>query len=272
MDRMAVQSDGRVVVSGYHRALYKPVLMRLNHDGSIDRSFGKDGFAEVGRGFTSFMSIEPGGDRILLCGPGIQRLTADGSPDITFGSAGTGVISLGSQGLPAFDDCHGVLALQGGGVVYLGIREGIAAGGLDQPLVGGLTSLGLVDQRFGAGSGANAIPLAPLDVYRGSWFDLDLRLIRLRGGDALLAWRAGKDLQLARIDLGGEALSPVQAIPVLKRVGSVVPTPVVVAPSAPVPSVPPAEGTAGGGALGALELAMLAAVALVARRRRYPET
>lgn len=272
--RMAVQGDGRLVVSGYHRTLKKLVLMRLNHDGSVDSSFGQDGFAQVGADLTDFMSIEPGGDRILLCGPGIQRLTADGRPDITFGGAGTGMVNLGTAGMPAFDDCHGVLALQGGGVVYLGIREGVVAGDPDLPVVGGLTSLGLVDKRFGAGSGASAIPLTPMQVFRGGWFDLDLRLIRLRSGDALLTWRKGVDVELARIDLGGEASLPVQVVPVLKRIGSVEPASVPGAPASSVPPVAaavpamPSAGAAGGGSLGAIDLAWLAVAVLIVIRTR----
>ncbi len=284
-DRLAQQGDGRLIVSGYHRSLRAMVVTRLDLQGHVDVTFGSGGFAVLPRGtrvqYSSNLSIEPGGDRILLCGPGIARLTADGQLDTTFGVRGSGYVEFGTDGLPALDFCSGVLALRGGGVAYVGIRRAARSDGFDSVYVGGLTSAGLVDRRFGSGSGATEIDLGLVREDDAGWVWFQSAFVGTRSGDALLTQVThgpSPGLRLARVDLGSGAALP-DAPPPGPPAPPPAPTPpspppapptsdpppVAPAPS-PEPEAPASRG--GGGALGALEAALLLLGALVVSRRR----
>jgi len=259
-------------VSGYHRSLRAAVVTRLALQGNVDRPFGQGGFAVVAQCFTGNLSIEPAGDRIVLCGPGVMRLTSDGGVDTTFGTDGTGVVAFGKGDLPAIDYCYRVLAVQGGGAVYVGIRDGLAAGGYDQALIGGLTSAGTIDRRFGAGSGVAAIGFGPLRGSPESWGDLNAALIGTRSGDALLSWVAADaypELFLARIDLGSGASLPTSpaAVP-SPRPPVATPPPATSTPPAgtPPPSPGDARGSGGGGRTDWVLLMLLGLAAGLARR------
>jgi len=169
--RMARQSDGRLIVIGHHRTLGDMVVMRLDPGGRVDQTFGDNGFAEIDTRHISNMSIEPTSDRIVLCGAGVVRLTPDGQLDTTFGLRGTGYVAFGSDSVPMFDFCHGMVTPRAGGVVFIGIRQGQGVSGSDRAFVAGLTSIGTVDTRFGAGTGASEIDLGSIRVT-GEWQDI----------------------------------------------------------------------------------------------------
>jgi uncharacterized delta-60 repeat protein len=270
--RMAQQGDGRLIVSGYHRSLRAAVVTRLDLQGDVDRSFGQGGFAVVAQGFTGNLGIEPAGDRIVLCGPGVMRLTSDGGVDTTFGTDGTGVVPFGKGELPAIDYCYRVLAVQGGGAAYVGIRDGLAAGGYDQALIGGLTSAGTIDRRFGAGSGVAAIEIGPLKGSPDHWFDLNAALIGTRSGDALLSWvtaDAYPALFLARIDLGSGASLPTSpaAVPSPRPAVATPPPPTSALPApVPPPAAGDARGSGGGGRTDWVLLLLLGLAGGLARR------
>ena len=152
--RMARQSDGRLIVSGYWRSLQRQGLMRFDLDGTPDQTFGDNGFAALDDGYIGNLAVEPDTDRIVLCGPALVRLTSDGHLDTTFGVHGTGYVAFGSDSVPSFNYCHRMLAMWDGSLVFIGIRTGEAPLGFDRAFVSGLTSSGLADLRFGAGSGA----------------------------------------------------------------------------------------------------------------------
>jgi uncharacterized delta-60 repeat protein len=261
--RLAQQGDGRLIVSGYHRSLKASVVTRLDLQGDVDRSFGQDGFAVLGQAVSHNLAIEPGGDRIVLCGPAIMRLTSDGRPDPTFGNDGTGIVAFGSGDVPASDFCYRVLALQGGAVIYVGIRQGLAAGGYDQALIGGLTSAGTADRRSGSGSGVATLGFGPLKATPEPWFDMGATLIGTRSGDALLTWVTAAEyptLVLARIDLGSGASLPTEPVPEATQPPPVATSPPPAsAPAAPAPSSAAGSGSGGGRADWALLLLGLAA-------------
>jgi uncharacterized delta-60 repeat protein len=97
---IALQSDGKLVVSGYSVTLpFQLVAARLNPDGSLDTNFGTNGkqatnFASQGAS-GGYVQIQPNG-KIVLAGsplsyPGglaAARLNTDGSLDESFGSHG----------------------------------------------------------------------------------------------------------------------------------------------------------------------------------------
>jgi uncharacterized delta-60 repeat protein len=91
-DSIAVQPDGKIVVVGqiWPQA---GVLARLEADGTIDESFGRDGFL-VDRRLPPFQALALGGDgRIAAAAVGgvrLARYLPDGSPDAGFGVGGVG--------------------------------------------------------------------------------------------------------------------------------------------------------------------------------------
>jgi uncharacterized delta-60 repeat protein len=273
--KMALQSDGRLIVSGYHRTLKKSVVMRIDANGQLDPTFGQAGFARIESGYTGNLSVEPDSDRVVLCGPGIVRLTSDGQPDTTFGLRGTGYVAFDSDAVPMFDYCNRLLTPRGGGVVFIGIRQGQAAGGYDRAFVAGLNADGTVDTRFGAGSGASEINLGAIKGSRDWYYDTGNSFIATRGGNALLTWWSDSDpgLKLARVDLGGT--DPVVVVPPTAEPAPPPPTaePAPPPPTAPTPTptVRSGGGHGGGGAFGWIELAAfgLGLGGLARRRLRF---
>jgi len=258
--RMALQSDGRLIVSGYHRALGLQVLMRLDADGRVDPTFGQDGFAVLSAPITRNLSIEPDTDRIVLCDVDVIRLTRDGHLDTTFGLHGTGYVGFGKDSVPMFDFCHRMVTPRGGGIVFVGIRRGQAADGYDQAFVAGLTSTGVVDTRFGSGTGASEINLGQVRGTQDSWFDFSSSFIATRDGNALLTWLAesAAGLKLARVELGGTSAGG--AVPAPTPAPTPAPAPAPTPAPTPItsPSVGSGSGHGGGGAVNWFELALLA--------------
>ena len=254
--RMARQSDGRLIVSGYWRSHLRQGLMRFDLDGTPDQTFGDNGFAALDDGYIGNLAVEPDTDRIVLCGPALVRLTSDGHLDPTFGVHGTGYVAFGSDSVQSFNYCHRMLAMWDGSLVFIGIRTGEAPLGFDRAFVSGLTSSGLADLRFGAGSGAKELELGSIRGSTSWWGDVSGALIATRDGDALLSWVTADGLRLARIDLdagsGGEVTPPSSTPP----------------PSSEAPPEPSAlrtpviqgsdGGSGGGGSFAWLDLVLLA--------------
>ena len=251
--RMARQSDGRLIVSGYSRTLHHQGLMRFDLDGTADETFGDDGFAALDDGYSGNLAVEPGTDQIVLCGPALVRFTPDGHLDTTFGVHGTGYVALGNDSVPQFSYCHRLLAMWDGSIVFIGVRTGEAPLGFDRAFVSGLTSSGLADLRFGAGSGASELQLGSIRGSTDWWGDGSSALIATRDGDALLSWMTTDGLRLARIDLdaGSAGETPPSSTPPPPSE----PPP---QPSASPPVILGSGGSGGGGSLAWVDLALLA--------------
>jgi hypothetical protein len=236
--------------------------MRFDAYGTVDPTFGDNGFAVLDDGYSGNLAIEPGTDRIVLCGPALVRLTPDGHLDTTFGMQGTGYVAFGTDSVPTFSYCHRLLAMWDGSLVFIEIRTGEGLLGYDRAFVAGLASSGLADLRFGAGSGASELELGLIHGSADWWGDVSSALIATRDGDALLTWVTADGLRLARIDLdGGNPPSP--------------PTDPPQEPNAPPPPVTPGSdgGSGGGGSFAWLDLALLAlASTMTALLRRRGNT
>ncbi len=95
---VAVQPDGKIVVAGnaaFGSYDMISVLARYNADGTLDRTFGRDGKVtsfDYDYGLTSVnaIAIQPDG-KIIIAGDGfaLARYNADGTPDTTFGTLDT---------------------------------------------------------------------------------------------------------------------------------------------------------------------------------------
>src|SRR5688572_5200922 len=118
---VAVDDRGRTVVAGGHGD--DALLMRLNPDGSLDRTFSRDGIYQVDFGslreFVTGVELLPDGRILALVDniSGVQtlmRLRGDGTPDPTFGRGGavqaTFIPGLLPFGLAVQDDDKILLA------------------------------------------------------------------------------------------------------------------------------------------------------------------
>jgi uncharacterized delta-60 repeat protein len=90
-------NDGKIAIVGTNASLSSsPVLARFNTNGSLDTTFGSQGFVplDIGPWRVTFDSSE----RFVIAGGNmaLQRLNPDGTPDTTFGSGG--VVTTGLPG------------------------------------------------------------------------------------------------------------------------------------------------------------------------------
>lgn len=128
---IVLQPDGKLVAAGYavQQAQKEVSLMRFNADGSIDSTFGQNGFAEMNVGIihsiAKTLCLQSDG-KILVAGyydnnfyndAFIARFNADGTPDSGFGSAGLITYVMGSQ----YDEFHDI-AVQNDGKIVVGGR------------------------------------------------------------------------------------------------------------------------------------------------------
>lgn len=112
---VAIQPDGKIIATGYasfdsnHRneLHYAFSTVRYHNDGSIDASFGYNGFASTSIGFNSIgnaIALQPDG-KVIVAGTSdgrfaLARYLPDGRRDPDFGAHGTAVTSVG-QGAAA---------------------------------------------------------------------------------------------------------------------------------------------------------------------------
>jgi uncharacterized delta-60 repeat protein len=119
---VAIQPDGRIVVAG--RAGGALLLARYEPDGSLDHSFGTEGFVtrdfSAGPDIAYALAIQPGG-RIVVAGRAadavlLTRFEPNGSPDMRFGRAGGTITEVSRD-----DDVgRGVAVRDGGEIVVVG--------------------------------------------------------------------------------------------------------------------------------------------------------
>jgi uncharacterized delta-60 repeat protein len=144
---VAIQSDGKIVVGG--ETSNQGGFLRLNANGTLDRSFGKNGVVSSIR-FSDIDSIVVGmaiqtDGKIVAAGNGVPgrggvvRLNPNGTADTTFGTSGTGLVSL--------DITPVLFALQPDGkMLVVGGAPGTGIG-----LIERLDSNGQLDTTFGSG-------------------------------------------------------------------------------------------------------------------------
>ena len=105
---VAIQSDGKIVASGYTQVAGDIIVVRLNTDGTLDTSFDTDGIVVIDFeqvfNIGETVAIQSDG-KILIGGDTnddfmLARLNADGSLDNTFGIAGMAKTEFGTN--PSF--------------------------------------------------------------------------------------------------------------------------------------------------------------------------
>jgi uncharacterized delta-60 repeat protein len=131
---IAIDSSGRLVLAGYFHdsSIGKETdfaLIRLKADGSVDSSFGDDGFVKIDRGYYDYVTsvtLQSDG-KIIAAGytlgnynsdsqPIAFRLDSDGILDSSFGSSGVVEVSLAHDGSfsESLVDSTGRIVLVGG--------------------------------------------------------------------------------------------------------------------------------------------------------------
>jgi uncharacterized delta-60 repeat protein len=178
--RVALQSDGKIVVGGTKRFdsfpayAYLPTLARYTPDGVLDSSFGGGniivGGAGLGLNTVTAMAIQPDG-KILLVGDSrawvfgwgtstsslgwVVRYLPDGTPDTSFGNGGVMNLSGTLQ-----SSCDSV-AVQPDGKILLSVSTST---GFNPPppqmMLWRLNSNGTFDPTWGGGDGIVDIPAA----------------------------------------------------------------------------------------------------------------
>jgi uncharacterized delta-60 repeat protein len=208
VEDLALQRNGKVVAalaSGGEGPYLGAARYRL--DGSLDRSFGADGFARTDRFFGRLkgeaqgqaIAIQRGG-KILLAGyredsnlhaaPVLARLRPNGKPDRGFGSKGLVMPRLREKDAVVL---HGVAVQRNGRIVAVGARNE-RRGGKPAGLVIAYRPDGRIDRRFGH-NGRVAFPhRRSIDGYTA------LRdIVVLPGGKMLVVGYIGDRFLLLRL-------------------------------------------------------------------------
>ena len=190
---MLRQADGKYLVAGNESLSLNEqtgLIARFNVDGSLDTTFGTNGFARLnpvaGGGVLYDFTLQPDG-KILTVGPGmtIFRLNLDGSRDVSFGENGKAVVEIPSQVSGSAGDSqsdgYSVLVQPDGNIVVSGT---VFRGSLPARLVVvRLLDTGLLDSTF-SGDG---IVVGQSGVFGDSIIDSQGRITVLgrNGGWAL---------------------------------------------------------------------------------------
>jgi uncharacterized delta-60 repeat protein len=170
---LALQPDGKILVSGIETAPVVPLVLRLNPDGTLDSGFGANGIQASlsvppagAFGSTAAGAVAVQGDKVVVAGGTsasadatgpdmwITRLNADGSTDFAFGGAGNGRQTVGEGG----DEVANAVGIQPGSQKII-----LAGGGGSQSdmLVVRLNADGTPDTAFGGlGCACNTIHVA----------------------------------------------------------------------------------------------------------------
>ncbi len=195
--KMAFQS-GKIVCAGImNDGLGQSLIARFNPDGSLDTSFGQNGFAVHSEVPFGSVAIGPDGSIVLVGAAiskggqaafGLGKLTSNGALDLTFGSGG---VVINESGL-AFD------------VAVLGDGRILAAGSGDGNgfAVWRYNSNGTLDTTFGGGDGVGTASLPAAAVAVAIAVQPDGRIV-LAGGAGIHEAPPPSVAVLARFDSSG---------------------------------------------------------------------
>jgi uncharacterized delta-60 repeat protein len=183
---IALQPDGKIVLSGYTAAFLNGLAWRLNPNGSLDPSFGVDGtrvLDDGGQEEAHAVALQPDG-RILLAGWStsgaddamVWRLKPNGQLDTSF--AGGHEVRLNAGG---FDQATSIV-VQPNGKIVVGGDSSFALGEADG-MVWRLRRSGQVDAAFGD-QGTLRLAIGRLQVVYGVALQGDGRIVAAGVTDA----------------------------------------------------------------------------------------
>ena len=157
---VAVQSDGKILVAGdvFMAGPGGSGVMRLNANGSVDSSFGNNGFVEIISSSTAVLTraiVKPNG-KILLYGTNnnspfviMQQLDSTGAFDTTFGNGGFSYCLVQTFGSSTVSNTS--VALQPDGKMVVGAWVGYAWQGNSGISLTRILPNGFTDSTFGFG-------------------------------------------------------------------------------------------------------------------------
>ena len=196
-DKMVIQSDGKIVVSGNNLFNQSKWLVhRFNTDGSPDLTFGTNGIREIsvsGSMYPGGLGLQPDGKIVMSgfkSGPGfdtqlmLARLNADGSNDTTFGGGGYTLRDLS----PDYDRSNNLVIQSDGKIVVAGQYAGT------QAMLASFDSAGAVDTGFGTNG---LLPLPPAFATSA---------LAVQGANLIVTGSDYTDIFLARISSTGAIL------------------------------------------------------------------
>jgi len=148
-----------------------PILVKLNDDGSIDTSFGSDGYADNSSiGFIEAIAEQSDGKIIVSGIDGgdifVARYNADGTLDSGFGTSGVTTLATAPT-----DTAYDIAVQSDGSIVLIGNRNG-------DTVLTRVTSTGLLDTGFGTSGSVS------MDLGSGSDY---LNSITLQSDDSIIA-------------------------------------------------------------------------------------
>jgi uncharacterized delta-60 repeat protein len=199
---MALQSDGKIVVTGYTNAVNFAdiALMRYNTNGSVDNTFDTDGIVILSTAgseeYPTGLAIQSDGNIVVVGKRSISntsdilllRFTTTGAADNTFGTNGEVVTDLGTA-----SDIGSDIVLQGDGkLVVAGASQN--GSGYDFALVRYNTN-GTLDNTFDTDGVALASLSAQDDIGYGIALQSDGKLV--------VAGSANADFAVARFNTNG---------------------------------------------------------------------
>ncbi|MEJ7594982.1 MAG: delta-60 repeat domain-containing protein [Planctomycetaceae bacterium] len=167
---IAIQTDGRIVVSGYAYINFSHnlAIARYNTDGSLDSSFDGDGRRAVGiSGFGNrqtageSLTLQPDGRLITTANGNVYRFSTDGSSDTTFDL--DSVASFGGGAKTSFIQPDGKIVVGGTKNGYFGLVRFNSDGSPDA----GFSADGIVTTVFGS----------PFDEAGGSALQPDGKIV-----------------------------------------------------------------------------------------------
>jgi len=185
---VVIQNDGKIVVAAAVASGDDLVVIRLSSDGTLDTSFGGDGFVTVNFGevdeSAADIAITADG-RIIVVGTGststrilVARYSTDGEPDFIFGEGGQVVTMIPDGGKAE------AIALQRDNKIVVGGQAGSGVSGGDFLLLR-YNEDGSVDDTFGDPSTPGAVtPFDAATTVTALAVQADGMLVAVGGGQA----------------------------------------------------------------------------------------
>lgn len=111
---LAIQSDGKILAAA-NGIPPRCAVGRFNANGSVDTTFGTNGFVHIGNaGGALLLALQPDGKIVVVGGNQMARLTTNGQLDTSFGTGGLAVLLAQFPSGIAFQSDGKILIASGG--------------------------------------------------------------------------------------------------------------------------------------------------------------
>jgi uncharacterized delta-60 repeat protein len=201
---IAVQPDGKVVLGGWAFSGGGAALARLNHDGSVDGTFGTNGVLTDPTGHLQYVnavavqadgkilvsglpSYGAGGKRLFT----VERYDSMGKPDLTFGTMGSVTVAL----ITGMDAAGMNMTVAGDGTIVLVGSTATATANVAEFGVVELTVSGVPKSSFGT----NGVAMTAF----GSGYNVASHAVVQADGSVIVLGLAGTGPKLVRFTAAG---------------------------------------------------------------------